>query len=263
MEYYQKYKEYNNIYLDLDVVKNTKTFIKSSPILMNKSTYLTCLQRESIIISSNSKIEYIGTNQATTCVIVLCFGKSKNGLSYSMVIHFDTNTIKHSYKNTILEFIKKCNSPIEISFVGAYNNEISKINMEYIYKIMEELPNVNIKVNCTGDYNTKIEKKQISPIVTAAAINIKTGEIVKPIFNENLQIKRMARLWTDDYTIPNIYENPNPSFGKWKYSKEEFERLLGLNDQELLKETSSSPDVEDKNYINNMRLVLRYIINVI
>ena len=73
----------------------------------------------------------------------------------------------------------------------------------------------------------------------------------------------MARLWTDDYTIPNISENPNPPFGKWKYTKNEFERLLELNDQELLKETSSSPDVEEKNYINNMRLVLRYIINVI
>ena len=73
----------------------------------------------------------------------------------------------------------------------------------------------------------------------------------------------MARLWTDDYTILNIYKNPNPSFGKWKYTKEKFEKLLQLNDQELLKETSSSPDVEDKNYINNMRLVLRYIINVI
>ena len=113
------------------------------------------------------------------------------------------------------------------------------------------------------DYNTKIEDNIISPSITAAAINIKTGEIVKPIFNEELDIKRMARLWTDDYTIPNIYKNPNPSFGKWKYTKEKFEKLLQLNNQELLKETSSSPDVEDKNYINNMRLVLRYIINVI
>ena len=73
-------------------------------------------------------------------------------------------------------------------------------------------------------------------VITAAAINIKTGEIVKPIFNEELNIKRMARLWTDDYTIPNIYENPNPPFGKWKHTKNEFERLLQLNDQELLKD---------------------------
>ena len=33
--------------------------------------------------------------------------------------------------------------------------------------------------------------------------------------------------------------------------------------QELLKETSSSPDVEEKDYVNNMRLVLKYIVNVI
>ena len=258
MEYYEKYKKYKNKYLDLHILLNTKKFIKSIPIQMDKSVYMTCLQRESIIIPSDFNIKYIGTHQATTCVIVLCFGKS-----YSMVAHFDTKSIPVSFKNLILEFIKKCNSPIEVSFVGAYNNEISKINMENIYKIIEEIPNVRIKVNCTGDYNTKIEDNIIRPAITAAAINIKTGEIVKPIFSEELNIKRMARLWTDDYTIPNIYENPNPPFGKWKYSKEEFERLLGLNDQELLKETSSSPDVEEKDYVNNMRLVLKYIVNVI
>jgi len=258
MGYYEKYKKYKNKYLDLQILLNNKKFIKSIPIQMDKFVYMTCLQRESIIIPSDSNIKYIGTHQATTCVIVLCFGKS-----YSMVAHFDTKSIPVSFKNLILEFIKKCNSPIEISFVGAYNNETSKINMDNIYKIINKIKNVRIKVNCTGDYNTKIEDNIIRPSITAAAINIKTGEIVKPIFNEELKIKRMARLWTDDYTIPNIYENPNPSFGKWKYSKEEFERLLGLNDQELLKETSSSPDVEDKNYIYNIRLVLKYIVNVI
>jgi hypothetical protein len=257
MEYYEKYKKYKNKYLDLKILLNTKKFIKSIPIQMDKSVYMTCLQRESIIVPVDSNIKYIGTHQATTCVIVLCFGKS-----YSMVAHFDTKSIALSFKNLILEFIKKCNSPIEVSFVGAYNNEISKVNMDNIYKIIEELPNVRIKVNCTGDYNTKIEDNIIRPAITAAAINIKTGEIVKPIFSEELDIKRMARLWTDDYTIPNIYENPNPLFGKWKYSKGEFERLLGLNDQELLKETSSSPDVEEKDYVNNMRLVLKYIVDI-
>ena len=257
-KYKNKYLKYKNKYLDLKILLNTKKFIKSIPIQMNKSTYMTCLQRESIIIPVNSNIKYIGTHQATTCVIVLCFGRS-----YSMVAHFDTKSIPVSFKNTILEFIKKCNSPIEISFVGAYNNETSKINMENIYNILNKIPNVRIKVNCTGDYNTKIEYNIIRPSITAAAINIKTGEIVKPIFNEELNIKRMARLWTDDYTIPNIYENPNPPFGKWKHTKNEFERLLQLNDQELLKDTSSSPDVEEKDYVNNMRLVLKYIINVI
>ena len=262
MGYYEKYKnkylKYKNKYLDLQILLNTKKFIKSIPIQMDKSVYMTCLQRESIIIPSDFNIKYIGTHQATTCVIVLCFGKS-----YSMVAHFDTKSIAVSFKSLILEFIKKCNSPIEVSFVGAYNNEISKINMENIYKIIEEIPNVRIKVNCTGDYNTKIEDNIIRPVMTSAAINIKTGEIVKPIFSEELDIKRMARLWTDDYTIPNIYENPNPPFGKWKHSKEKFEKLLELSDQELLKETSSSPVVEEKDYVNNMRLVLKYIINVI
>ena len=180
-----------------------------------------------------------------------------------MVAHFDTKSIPVSFKNLILEFIKKCNSPIEISFVGAYNNETSKINMDNIYKIIKEISNVCIKVSCTGDYNTKIEDNIIRPAITAAAINIKTGEIVKPIFSEELNIRRMARLWTDDYTIPNIYENPNPSFGKWTHNKEKLEKLLELSDQELLKETSSSPDVEEKDYVNNMRLVLKYILNVI
>lgn len=258
MGYYEKYKKYKNKYLDLHILLRTKKFIKSIPIQMDKSVYMTCLQRESIIIPSDSNIKYIGTHQATTCVIVLCFGKS-----YSMVAHFDTKSIPVSFKNLILEFIKKCNSPIEISFVGAYNNETSKINMDNIYKIIKEISNVCIKVSCTGDYNTKIEDNIIRPAITAAAINIKTGEIVKPIFSEELNIRRMARLWTDDYTIPNIYENPNPSFGKWTHSKEKFEKLLELSDQELLKETSSSPDVEEKDYVNNMRLVLKYILNVI
>lgn len=258
MEYYEKYKKYKNKYLDLHILLRTKKFIKLIPIQMDKSVYMTCLQRESIIIPSDFNIKYIGTHQATTCVIVLCFGKS-----YSMVAHFDTKSIPVSFKNLILEFIKKCNSPIEISFVGAYNNKTSEINMDNIYKIIKEIPNVCIKVNCTGDYNTKIEDNIIRPAITAAAINIKTGEIVKPIFSEELNIRRMARLWTDDYTIPNIYENPNPSFGKWTHSKEKFEKLLELSDQELLKETSSSPDVEEKDYVNNMRLVLKYIVNVI
>lgn len=258
MEYYEKYKKYKNKYLDLHILLRTKKFIKLIPIQMDKSVYMTCLQRESIIIPLDSNIKYIGTHQATTCVIVLCFGKS-----YSMVAHFDTKSIPVSFKNLILEFIKKCDSPIEISFVGAYNNKTSEINMDNIYKIIKEIPNVCIKVNCTGDYNTKIEDNIIRPAITAAAINIKTGEIVKPIFSEELNIRRMARLWTDDYTIPNIYENPNPPFGKWKHSKEKFEKLLELSDQELLKETSSSPVVEEKDYVNNMRLVLKYIVNVI
>lgn len=132
---------------------------------------------------------------------------------------------------------------------------------------------IKLQVACVWDFNTTQKalpsgKTIAFPIVTAACIDL-NGVVAPATFSPpgTHVDKRVARLWTD-YSggLHQVFDQPSgaylaPVLGEFAVDSFYIVYLLTLNDAELLRQTSTSPECEPLSYLPMLRSALRWMMD--
>lgn len=218
----------------------------------------------------NSSLEWISSDDATTCHIVVIIEECTRSISLGHFDGCDTSNGLEKMMASILEIINllstRDNDVSQISYsmyiFGGFND--SKKYSEKLFKEIIEYAiqckiRINLKLAPAWLLNSKLRMGKHSPIIFGVAVNIKTAEIV---IAENRNpgpdiILRKARiLFGGNKRMINIYDATNDvvylepfHYKISKYAK----YFLQLPDEEYLEYMSTSPHCEPEHFVRRSK----------
>jgi len=246
-----------------------------------------CLQGEAAIVSGAG---LVGSAEATTCVIALCFARGGSSSS-ALAAHLSGAKDAHAFSSLVARLADAVpGAALELSLVGAFDPRALAASRGTCEAVLAALGQqrdelrVKLVVACVGEANTRREGSRSWPRVTAAAVDAATGVVLGAALATQLfaadavpfEVERRARLWLDgpgaalellpaSLCGPEPPASPPPELaralqGPWAMSAFDCHYFLSLPDQELLRATSTSPDAEHASYAFTMRSVLRFVL---
>jgi len=247
--------------------------LKTRPELTKRTFYV--FQKEFATISPASNFDWLGSGDATTCVIVLLRADNSKRVS---VGHFDgadnqiTGQVGCSLSAMINSFTEEeRNQGLCAHLVGGYCDEKDQGKL-LTNKILEVFSNsaVNIHLDTffTDRLNTE-QKPKIGPVprTQGAAIHTQTGQV---ILVSNFKFRgpeiplRSIHSFLGSHQLQNIYDphTNHMTLGPYYYQPwtKEAKLLLNNSDKELLQNMSTSPKVEGPNFVKEMRRALGWLV---
>eukprot|EP00088_Acartia_fossae_P059151 TRINITY_DN6992_c0_g1_i13.p1 TRINITY_DN6992_c0_g1~~TRINITY_DN6992_c0_g1_i13.p1 ORF type:complete len:351 (-),score=50.86 TRINITY_DN6992_c0_g1_i13:390-1409(-) len=229
-------------------------------------------QREmGLLYENDEKIEIIGSEDATTCHIIIL---KEHSTSTWGVIHIDTereNQLKKMMTTLIADRNLGTGDQLgcDVYIIGGYNDERSTsagiTNVIMKYMISESDITFDLKIVCAGDINTKTMSRPRrldypAPIHYGAAVNARTGQVFPAKFDVHGPDKDIRGLKhflsliysskTGKVTIPAFEYDVISSAHLWLEQSDEF----------ILEHMSTSPKVEPEHFCNDMRNTFKRMI---
>lgn len=229
-------------------------------------------QGEYAIIDKNDKIKIVGSDDATTCHILIVKSKTYG----AVVSHLDGQEKECDLlANCLRDFCSRSgeNPKFEAYVIGGYASKEVNINNKClalsisILKMLSvvEFP-IDLRVFCCNFYNTKIISGEPFPLFYGLAIDMQSLTIFPASFcdklpNHNL---RAASHWVRDDSYDKVYDSSSKKicispFDDWDQSA--FLLYASLRDDILLKYFSTSPMVEPPTFCDKLRQVFSLLGN--
>lgn len=223
-------------------------------------------QREMAIVAPEDEtIQVLGTDDATTCHIVILRHTASHVVGLS---HFDGSEVEGATKK-LIEGVKNITGGkqwgrLELTLVGGFKDD-RKMSEELSVKILDAFnkapEDVHLVTACITDLNTRMAKNIPFPIIYGLAVIVRTGEIFPATFPDRGpdQALRSARHFTGSEEVINIYDNRRKlmTLGPFDYSNmDEIDLLCRLPDQFIRQHLSTSPEQEPKHFEASVRAAL-------
>ena len=265
------FEEFPNLKkLSQDYIENQ---VSKRKCLKKSDHVLYVFQRELATISPNQKnssLEWISSDDATTCHIVVIIEEYTRSISLGHFDGCDTSNGLEKMFASILEIVNlsstkdKDNSEISYSMYifGGFND--SKKYSENLFKEIIEYAiqcevRINLKLAPAWLLNSKLRVGKQIPIIFGVAVNIKTAEIVIAE-NRNpgpdIILRRARILFGGNKEMINIYDSTNGIvyLDPFQYKISKYAKyFLQLPDQKYLEYMSTSPHCEPAHFVRRSK----------
>lgn len=268
----------DDIYLLPNIVETSNIFNSTELIIPTNDTKVLYVTQGEIATNVKTNIglfDIIGSDDATTCHLLFAKSNKSNRL---LCTHIDSSN-KCNGINFIIDELILSNVDddyIDIYIIGGLDDELSNdITKLLLNQIDKTIFKCILKLLCVNKLNI-IEKNNIMyPMNLGAGFDINHNTIKRMFFNKNKKepnyLLRNARSYeiTDDiYSLKIVYNgNINDYFCISCFSIIEdinpivMRYYLSLSDNELLLSCSTSPNVEPKHFVSDMRETFLFISN--
>eukprot|EP01124_Arcella_intermedia_P028281 TRINITY_DN5714_c0_g1_i4.p2 TRINITY_DN5714_c0_g1~~TRINITY_DN5714_c0_g1_i4.p2 ORF type:complete len:311 (-),score=65.62 TRINITY_DN5714_c0_g1_i4:42-974(-) len=234
-------------------------------------------QREfaTILPASNPLFNWIGSGAATTCIILLFYCPSSQR---SSVGHLDGSDGQVTGRRgcSLLEMLStfpldEQEAGIQCHLVGGYCDE-DQTSKNIIIDIVRVLcackANIHLETFFVDTQNTVKKRNFNAPRTQGAALHIGTGKLflVSKFLNRGPEMNpRYMNLFLGAPQLVNVWnaQTNRLTIGPFVFRPwtREAKRLLSLSDYDLLHNTSSSPEVEESQFVEDTREGMKWIIS--
>lgn len=272
------------IHVPADVAPCTAAFAAMVPLALDAdANAVLVLQREAAVLLASCPRAFAGSCEATTCVIALVCARAADGAPAGVLVaHVDDASAAAHLARHVADFAAATGagadsaSALELSLVGAYGSSpASRGNVAATLAALSALPDVHVRlaVACVGDANTATGPRGVPwPRHAGAAIDVRTGAVTPASWASRGPdwVARAARLWSDEAArdaLPLVYDAGRdaivtpPLSGAWAIGAAYARHLLALADDDLLRESSTSPDAEAPGFCAAQRAVARFVLH--
>jgi len=279
-DFLQKYIRQTNS--DEFLAKETKSFSSKDGIV-----YVG--QREAGILSPNSShgLKYVGSEDATTCHIVV-FRQKNSGKT--ALVHLDdvnSNALDHVTKQVCDDKNENSeNNVIEIHIFGGYEDEndtSEDLSLRLLKYLIRSEYNFHVGYCVIGSHNTgygdeKSKKKYPRPIIYGVAVDVESGDIFPADFPDDskgpdAELRRVRlsfrqyESYEEYHEAKNfLYQDFNNETGEITIKPFQFVQSPDLpfiakaTDKFILENMSTSPKVEPKHFCSGIRDAVRLIL---
>ncbi|XP_066980037.1 protein N-terminal asparagine amidohydrolase-like [Macrobrachium rosenbergii] len=258
------------------VAAKWSSFASQNNILVQEEYSLYVAQGEfAVVPASDAKVKYIGSDDATTCHIVIIRHKSGT----VCVAHFDGSKNEEAAVNTMVSKVFQIEGsvdPLELYVVGGYvpeeesreakKNESESLSLKILGLFMRHKCQFNLILWCTCSLNTTQGASGPKPIVYGMAVHLSSGAVFPATFKSHdpdLPLRSASR-WMGDHTVAcdlYDYKTGTITIKPFTYTDvDHFAFYLKLSDQVLLNNFSTSPKVEPPSFCHDLREVFRVFV---
>jgi len=223
-------------------------------------------QREMAVCSPDDNIEILGSEDATTCHIVI-FRDSNEQSSVTGIAHMDSEDPSQflALENALIAKTGP-RRKFEASLIGGYDDEkgTSILISEFLFDCMINSQEVyQLQFACISKINTIVRDGVHWPLTYGAAVDISTGCVTYATFEYHGPDPDIRSLWCEE-GLNNIYDNTSGQivispfqYTVWRHS----DRWLEQPDEIILKYCSTSPLVEPPTFCDSMRAMFRRMLS--
>eukprot|EP00294_Goniomonas_avonlea_P016288 CAMPEP_0114544820 /NCGR_PEP_ID=MMETSP0114-20121206/3076_1 /TAXON_ID=31324 /ORGANISM="Goniomonas sp, Strain m" /LENGTH=336 /DNA_ID=CAMNT_0001729217 /DNA_START=22 /DNA_END=1032 /DNA_ORIENTATION=+ len=237
-----------------------------SPVVDVDEDYapLNVMQREFATVGRGEGVRNMGTQDATTCLIVV-FRDSASGVT--SLGHLDGCETEATLE-AMVKSLGPDVSVIHTTLVGGYQdeNEHSRQNLnEVAWFLVKSRWDFLLKTTCVGETNTMRSEGATHnlPRVTGIGVEIETGHVFPARFADRGPVPtlRHLRFLSPEYAC-NIFDRATHAIriSKFNYTTDpnHIKYLLRLSDKALLQQVSTSPFAESPTFVKDMRAALQF-----
>lgn len=241
-------------------------FISIPTKVIGPAGLLYVIERElAVTVPQDKNVSILGTDNATTCVIVVIrhTGSGAVGITH---VHCEDGVL------SLIERVRELSvgfpdGRLELSLVGGFadtRNYSEGVFHSIMHAFHKQPLEVDLVLACVGEVNTTIRGGIHWPIICGVGVNVKTGEIFPATFLDRgpeLSL-RCARHLTGGHQVLDVYDCQT---GLHRIGPFNYEPLRGVDlwlqqsDEFILQHLSTSPEVEPPHFSSMIRQTLKYI----
>jgi len=248
---------------DYPLLKSNSTAVLEVPVknVVMSDNYVYVGQREMAIVSSDDDVDMLGSEDATTCHIVVLRDITDNR-GVTGLAHLDSDD---SDQFLALESAvrrrsgaSEAEAEYEISIIGGHDDErgtSAEITETLLTTIQEQESKFQLKLACMGSINTVIKNGVAWPRTYGAGVRVDTGEVFCAHFTYHGPDTDIRSMWCQkglhdiyDPESGHIVIHPFEYF-VWKHP----ELWIQQTDDFILQHCSTSPMVEPPTFCDHMR----------
>ncbi|KAK2146211.1 hypothetical protein LSH36_624g01074 [Paralvinella palmiformis] len=226
-------------------------------------------QREFAVVSQqNGNVRIIGSDDATTCHIVIIrhSGTGVTGLAHCDGCDTERGLQKMIHQiNTLSE--SGSNGRLEVTFVGGFNDDkktSEKLSLEIIGFLQTLNEDLHLICTCITDYNNVLKNGINFPVIYGVAVDVCSGEIYPARFvDKGPEIDiRSACHFGGFKDLVNIYDNEQHHLVIGPYTWKSMDNVdwwLVAPDVFIRKYLSTSPQQEPPEFEKHVRDSLRVL----
>lgn len=258
------------------IVEKGSSFASQNSVRVQKEYVLYVAQREFGVVPSNDpKIKYVGSDDATTCHIVII----KHSSGTVGVSHLDGSQQEEETINCMISKISHIENAVdalELYVVGGYvpeegSKEARKNESEHLsIKILDIFTRHKCRFDlflwCTCRLNTVQGHNGPQPAVYGTGVDLVSGAVFPATFKSHdpdIPLRSASR-WMKDSTTPcDLYDHISRtiSIDPFYYSGVEcFSFYIELPDDVILDHFSTSPKVEPPCFVRDLREVFKVFV---
>ncbi|KAL6264028.1 protein N-terminal asparagine amidohydrolase [Pogonomyrmex barbatus] len=259
-----------SLYATHPIYRESAAQLHSIPAkLVGPAGLLYVQQREmAATLPHDKNVSILGSDDMTTCIIVIV---RHSGSGATALAHLDGSGTEDAAAAMIQrvtelagEFI---GGRLELQLVGGYSDP-RNYSEELFYNILSAFHKQPVEIDltlcCVGELNTTVRGGIHWPLIYGIGLNIKTGEIFPATFPDKGpdQALRSARQLTGGQQVLDIYDC---NLGLLRIGPFNYDPLRGVDlwlaqsDQFILQHLSTSPEVEQPHFVQQVRATLKYI----
>jgi len=252
-----------SIHEDYPILKSNSTLVIDSPLrdINISDNYVYVGQREMAIVSSDDGVDMLGSEDATTCHIVV-LRNITNNKGVTGLAHLDSDDPDQflALESAVRRRSGASETDIEyeISIIGGYDDErgtSADITETLLTTIQEHEAKFQLKIACMGSINTVINNGVAWPRTYGAGVTIETGEVFCAKFSYHGPDTDIRSMWCQK-GLHNIFDHQSGQivihpfeYIVWKLP----ELWIQQSDAFILKHCSTSPMVEPPTFCDHMR----------
>ena len=226
------------------------------------------LQNESATVGRYNEMCYLGSQDATTCVIAIIVSES-----YCTVLHFDNISV-HKY-GYIESALRHTENGASLYLVGGYGfDEDENTSQETVQTLLDifdrQSQRLTLLLACVLKHNTRANPDGTPvPVFTGVCISLRDSTIHPAKFQDRgpMVTERACRCITAGGTT-ELCENGNAQITvkPWDFSVDEDDmnmycKLLHMDSEEFKLAASTSPDAENGSFVKNTKKALALLVN--
>ncbi|EFX77324.1 hypothetical protein DAPPUDRAFT_305857 [Daphnia pulex] len=201
-----------------------------------------------VLHSSDENFSIVGTDDATTCHIVVLVNREESSVC---VAHIDsTDDLEDELARMVFDVLGQQNMkndfPLELSIMGGYCDEMRKsevLTLDLLH-FYNQLPvKFQLKSLCVGSVNTRSSNGINWPIMYGAAVNIHSDFVISPA--------KVYHSTEGVFKISPFNYRFQSQMAEWALKSDDF----------ILNNFSTSPAVEPEHFSKEMKEVFQFIIH--
>lgn len=241
-----------------------------------QSRLLYVCQREYAAVSSycnKSNLQYIGSDDATTCHIVILIEPK---MKITSVGHFDGSYTAEGLQSMILEIstinkLLSSNSEVgnlELYILGGFIDKkkySEKIFSGILFACTQVKESIELRLACTYSVNNNYHNGKNHPLFLGTVVDINTLEIiiVTKITHRgpDLMLREVRLLYGNMDGMFNIYDSKEGCVYTSPFTFEPIwvaDKLLSLPDEHYLEVCSTSPHCEPEDFVEKSKSAIRF-----
>lgn len=229
-----------------------------------------------VVPGSESRIKVVGSDDATTCHIVVI----RHPSGTVGVAHFDGSSREEAVVNAMVDKIEKIENGVakyQLSVVGGYlpekgsieasKNEAERLSLKILSLFIQQKSTFELSLWCTCRLNSTQGKNGPQPRVYGVGVDIYSGALFSANFKSHepdLALRSASRWMSGEKKLGDLYDHTSGTITiePFYYSGMDwFGVYLQLPDEVLLNKFSTSPKVEPPQFCQDLRKVFRVFID--